>query len=270
MGDQITGREIMTLSWNTSWTTWLNTPHKAPVFLIVNQLAVPNPVDLFYANDWVAQAFPLYSGTPLAHLMEQGPWLIQPKADSLTSLGHLLDRRALSDESWGWAYRSEVVWQKQLHHWQRHQFATLRDEQVVFRLMDTRIARVLIPAMLPTDWTSLLNPITELMLNMPDPTVFSRSADCPLSQIERPFVLEPHLIAAWEQSDLALESYANTLAYELWEERGELALKLDTPNGALTQRLASWLKYRRQQGARLQVLTFHDFLAESGIDAPRS
>ncbi|WP_340617792.1 DUF4123 domain-containing protein [Xenorhabdus entomophaga] len=253
----------------TSWTTWLSAPNKAPVFLIVNQLAAPNPVDIFYANDWVAQAFPLYSGTPLAHLMEQGPWLIQPKAGSLAPLGRLLDRWAFSDESWGWAYRSKTTWQAQLHHWQRHQFATLRDEQVVFRLMDTRIARVLIPAMQPTDWTSLLNPITELMLDMPMPAVFNRPADCPPSQIERPFVLEPHLIAAWEQSDLALEGYAKTLTYELWEEQGELALKLDTPNGALTPRLAGWLKQRRQQGSRLQALTIHDFLAESGINASR-
>ncbi|PHM33561.1 hypothetical protein Xmau_04512 [Xenorhabdus mauleonii] len=257
------------VSHHTRWTTWFSAPNKAPVFLIVNQLAAPNPVDIFYANDWVAQAFPLYSGTPLAHLMEQGPWLIQPKAASLSSLGRLLDRRALSDESWGWAYRSEAAWQAQLLHWQRHQFATLHDEQVVFRLMDTRIVRVLMPAMQPTDWTSLLNPVTELMLDMPAPTVFSRPADCPMSQIERPFVLEPHLIAAWEQSDLALESYAQTLAYELWEAQGELAMKLDTPSGTLPQRLASWLKHRRLQGSRLQALTFHDFLAESGMPTPR-
>ncbi|MDX7987857.1 DUF4123 domain-containing protein [Xenorhabdus sp. 12] len=252
-----------------SWTAWFSAPDKAPVFLIVNQLAVPNPVDIFYANDWVAQAFPLYSGTPLAHLMEQGPWLIQPKADSLSSLGRLLDRRALSDESWGWAYRSEVAWQAQLPHWQRHQFATLRDEQVVFRLMDTRIIRVLMPAMQPTDWTSLLNPVTEVMLDMPTPTIFSRPVGCPISQIERPFVLEPHLITAWEQSDLALEGYAQSLAYELWEEQGELAMKLDTPSGALPQRLFSWLKHRRQQGSGLQALTFHDFLAESGTNTSR-
>ncbi|MBC8954067.1 hypothetical protein Xenpb_02821 [Xenorhabdus sp. PB62.4] len=65
-----------------------------------------------------------------------------------------------------------------------------------------------------------------------------------------------------------MSGYAKTLTYELWEEQGELALKLDTPNGALTPRLAAWLKQRRQQGSRLQALTIHDFLAESGINAP--
>ncbi|CBJ80227.1 conserved hypothetical protein [Xenorhabdus bovienii str. Jollieti] len=252
------------------WITWLHAQEKAPIFFIVNQLAIPNPVDTFYANGWVEQAFPLYNGTPLAHLMEQGPWLIQPTADSLVPLGRLLDRHALSDSSWGWAYRSDATWQAQLHHWKRHQLATLRGESVVFRLMDTRIARTLMPAMQPTDWTSLLNPVTELMLDLLVPTVFSRPADCPPSLVERPFVLEPHLIAAWEQSDLALEGYADTLTYELWEAQGALALQLDTPNGALQQRLTQWLTQRSRQGSRLQALTLRDFLADSGLDTLRA
>ncbi|OTA20404.1 hypothetical protein Xbed_01434 [Xenorhabdus beddingii] len=253
-----------------NWTTWLGEPDKPLVYLMVNPLATPNPVNTLYVNDWVEQTFPLYSGTPLAHLMGQGPWLIQPKTDSLASLGRLLDRRALSDESWGWAYRSDTGWQAQLEHWQRHQLVTLRDEQVVFRLMDTRIVRVLMPAMQPTDWTSLLNPVVELMIDMPAPTVFSRPADCPFSQLERPFVLEPHLIAAWEQSDLALESLAQTLMHELWEAQGERALKLDTPEGTLIRDLETWLRQHRQRGSRLQILTIHDFLADNGIDAQRT
>ncbi|WP_338803074.1 DUF4123 domain-containing protein [Xenorhabdus griffiniae] len=254
----------------TSWTTWLGEPDKSPVYLIVNPLAAPSPVNTLYANDWVEQAFPLYNGTPLAHLMEQGPWLIQPKMDCLPPLARLLDRRAFSDGSWGWAYRSDAGWQTQLAHWQRHQLVTLRDEQVVFRFMDTRILRVLMPAMQPTDWTSLLNPVIELMADMPAPTVFLRPAECPLSQTERPFVLEPHLIAAWEQSDFALEGLAKTLMYELWEAQGEQALKLDTPEGALLRRLEKWLRQHRQQGARLQALSLHDFLADSGMGAPRT
>ncbi|WP_446471072.1 DUF4123 domain-containing protein [Xenorhabdus stockiae] len=254
----------------TNWTIWLGGSDQSPAYLIINPLAALNPVNTLYVNNWVEQAFPLYSGTPLAHLMEQGPWLIQPKVDCLPTLARLLDCRAFSDGSWGWAYRSDTNWQAQLDHWQRHQLVTLRDEQVVFRLMDTRILRVLMPAMQPTDWTSLLNPVTELMVDMPEPTVFLRPAQCPFSQIERPFVLEPHLIAAWEQSDFALEGLAKTLMYELWEAQGELALKRDTPEGTLIRDLEKWLRQHRQQGSRLQVMTIHDFLAESDIDAQRA
>ncbi|MEQ1963122.1 DUF4123 domain-containing protein [Xenorhabdus khoisanae] len=254
----------------TSWTTWMGGSDKLPVYLIINPLATPNPVNILYVNDWVEQAFPLYSGTPLAHLMEQGPWLIQPKVNSLPTLARLLDCRAFSDGSWGWAYRSDMGWQTQLEHWQRHQLVTLRDEQVVFRLMDTRILRVLMPAMQPTDWTSLFNPVTELMVDMPEPMVFLRPAQCPFSQIERPFVLEPHLIAAWEQSDFALEGLAKTLMYELWEAEGKVALKLDTLEGTLIRNLEKWLHQHRHQGSRLQALTIQDFLADNGIDAQRT
>jgi hypothetical protein len=253
-----------------SWATWLGESGKPPVYLMINPLAMPNPVNTLYVNDWVEQAFPLYNGTPLAHLVEQGAWLIQPKADSLPLLAHQLDRRAFSDDSWGWAYRSDAGWQAQLEHWQRHQLVTLRGEQVIFRLMDTRILRVLMPAMQPTDWTSLLNPVSELMADMPAPTVFLRPAQSPFSQIERPFVLEPHLIAAWEQSDFALEGLAKTLMYELWEEQSEMALKLDTPEGTLIRDLETWLYQHRQRGSRLQALTIHNFLADSGIDAQRT
>ncbi|MEX6137212.1 hypothetical protein [Providencia hangzhouensis] len=32
-----------------------------------------------------------------------------------------LDRKGLSDNTWGWAYRSSLDWQYQLRHWQNRQ-----------------------------------------------------------------------------------------------------------------------------------------------------
>ncbi|PHM62637.1 DUF4123 domain-containing protein [Xenorhabdus ishibashii] len=109
----------------TSWATWLGGSDKSPVYLMINPLSVPNPVNTLYVNNWVEQAFPLYSGTSLAHLMEQGPWLIQPKMDCLSTFARLLDHRAFSDGSWGWAYRSDTGWQA---------------HPLVFQAMETQMA----------------------------------------------------------------------------------------------------------------------------------
>ncbi|WP_254361407.1 DUF4123 domain-containing protein [Photorhabdus heterorhabditis] len=91
---------------NTSinWQQWLTTPDKPPVFFMLNSLAEPNPVNLFYKNDWVEQAFPLYSGTPnsgtpMDHLLAQSPWLVQPGSGCLSIIGHRLDSQTLSDNS---------------------------------------------------------------------------------------------------------------------------------------------------------------------------
>ncbi|MBD1229210.1 hypothetical protein [Xenorhabdus griffiniae] len=54
-----------------SWKTWLNEPNKAPLFFILNSLARPNPIELFYRNDWVEQAFPLYSDTSMHNLLKR-------------------------------------------------------------------------------------------------------------------------------------------------------------------------------------------------------
>ncbi|MEX6221175.1 hypothetical protein AB6G21_11275 [Providencia hangzhouensis] len=48
--------------------------------------------------------------------------------------GELFDRKGLSDNTWGWAYRSSLDWQYQLRHWQNRQWVELNEELVVLRL----------------------------------------------------------------------------------------------------------------------------------------
>ncbi|CAE13061.1 unnamed protein product [Photorhabdus laumondii subsp. laumondii TTO1] len=46
-------------------------------------------------------------------MLAQSPWLVQPKSGCLSVIGHLLDSHTLSDNSWGWAYRSDQSWIQQ-------------------------------------------------------------------------------------------------------------------------------------------------------------
>ncbi|QXF32626.1 hypothetical protein CE143_05155 [Photorhabdus luminescens] len=247
---------------NTSmnWKQWLTTPNKPPVFFMLNSLAEPNPVELFYRNDWVEQAFPLYSNTPMDHLLAQSPWLIQPKSGGLSVIGHLLDSQTLSDNSWGWAYRSEDLWARQLNHWRSRQQVILQEKQVLLRSMDARILGQLLPAMIVSDWSAFLTPVSELMIDMPEPQIYYRPENCGHGGSEQTFVLGDHLIEAWLHSDYAFQGQVFALISDLWENHGELADKLDEPAGKLQERIIDWLKSRLESGCNISHLTSADYL----------
>lgn len=249
----------------TPWTTWLTEPNRDPVYLLLNTLAQPNPTDVLFANDWVEQAFPLYNGTPLAHLIAQSPWLVKLKPSALAPLGQLLDRKGLSDSSWGWAYRSPVNWTTQLRHWQNRQLVQLEGELVVLRLMDSRIANTLIPKMRELDWYVLMNPVHEVMLDTPTlPTCFTSLAldNAPLiPELQaRPFRLGEHLTKAWESSDAFIALMAENMACELWENQPEAALLLDTPEGQLHTRLVGWLNIAPMFAGKVSTRTPAQFI----------
>ncbi|ETS30948.1 protein of unknown function (DUF4123) [Photorhabdus khanii NC19] len=199
-----------------NWQQWLTTSNRPPVFFMLNSLAEPNPVTLFYKNDWVEQAFPLYSGTPMDHLLAQSPWLVQPKSGYLSVIGYLLDSQTLSDNSWGWAYRSEDLWPQQLNHWRSRQQVILQERQVLLRSMDPRILSQLLPAMIISDWSGFLTPVSELMIDAPEPQIYSRPENCGQSESEKPFVLGHHLLEAWFHSDYALQGqvFANWMSQQ--------------------------------------------------------
>ncbi|CAQ84537.1 MULTISPECIES: DUF4123 domain-containing protein [Photorhabdus] len=243
-----------------SWQQWLTAPNKSPVFFMLNSLAQPDPVDLFYTQDWVEQAFPLYSDTQMNHLLAQSPWLVQPKSGCLSMIAHQLDRQALSDISWGWAYRSDNSWSQQLNHWRSRQLVILQEKQVVFRLMDARIFSPLLPAMTDSDWSELLTPVSELMIDTPEPHIYYRPENCDQSRSDKPFVLGHHLIQAWHRSTYALQGLVFALSSDLWENHGELAEKLDTPKGKLQERITDWLRYRLESGDDIGKLTSADYL----------
>ncbi|OCA53687.1 DUF4123 domain-containing protein [Photorhabdus namnaonensis] len=247
---------------NTSmnWKQWLTTPNKPPVFFMINSLAEPNPVELFYRNDWVEQAFPLYSNTPMDHLLAQSPWLVQPKSGCLSVIGHLLDSHTLSDNSWGWAYRSEDLWARQLNHWRSRQQVILQEKQVLLRSMDARILGLLLPAMIVSDWSAFLTPVSELMIDMLEPQIYYRPENCGHGGSEQPFVLGDHLIEAWLHSDYAFQGQVFALISDLWENHGELADKLDKPEGKLQERIIDWLKSRLESGCNISHLTSADYL----------
>lgn len=247
-----------------NWTQWLTENTPAAVYLMVNAQVTPGPVEILYAHDWIEDAFRIYSGTPLAHIAEQSPWLIRLKAASYPAFGRLADSGTLSDPSWGWAYRSNLTLQDNLDHWRRRQIVILKENTVILRLADSRIAAVLLPAMNKDDWRLLMTPVQSLMINMPEVNLFQSPAtgtDMPLPEIQQlPFELKSHLISAWQSSPQALIFYADNIACELWEDRPGAALQLDTPEGALMQRLDIWLREQLTHLTDLNYLTHEDFI----------
>lgn len=245
-----------------TWVQWLISSSE-PVYLLINTLANPNPINVMYANDWIEKAFPLYYRTPLAHLIAQSPWLVQIKPESHIPLSQLLDSKTFSDDSWGWAYRSQLSWDKQLLHWQVKQVVHLSNESVLLRLADTRIARILIPEMIYSDWRSLMMPIRDILIDLDEPTqIISLNKEIefldPILQ-QRPFILDAHLIRAWQNSKYALTLYIENLSCELWENIPQQAQLLDTPEGILNKRISDWLQYQRNKLADLNFLTYQEF-----------
>ncbi|MCT8354377.1 DUF4123 domain-containing protein [Photorhabdus kayaii] len=251
-----------------NWQQWLSIPNKPSVFFMLNSLAEPNPAALFYRNDWVEQAFPLYSNTPLDHMLAQSPWLVQPKSGCLSTIAHWLDSQTLSDNSWGWAYRSDQSWIQQLNHWRSRQQVILQEKPVIFRSMDPRILSLLLPAMIVSDWSAFLTPVSELMIDMPEPQIYYRPENCGQGGSELPFILGSHLLHAWHHSDYALQGIAFAISDNCWENHGKLAEKLDKPEGQLVEQIINWLKYRLANGDNISKLTCVDYLQTLTDDTP--
>ncbi|MDX8001059.1 DUF4123 domain-containing protein [Xenorhabdus sp. Reich] len=247
----------------TDWKIWLSHQDEGDCYFLVNSLATPNPVQLFYVNDWIEEAFPLYSGTQMNDLLAQSPWLIKPKTKYLPELAVLLDKHEFSDTSWGWAYRSSLPWSFQLEHWRLHQQVMLRGQVVVLRLMDNRVFAPLLPVLQPGDWRELLTPVNELMIDTPDSCCYYRPENCPQELNEHLFVLGDHLIQARHTSETALHNLALTLSCQLWEDHAELALKLDKPEGQLELHIITWLKQKRAETNNLNKLTVERFITDS-------
>ncbi|HCM61462.1 MAG TPA: DUF4123 domain-containing protein [Morganella sp. (in: Bacteria)] len=245
-------------------TQWLTETDPAPIYLMVNTQAKPNPVEILYANDWIEDAFRIYDSTPLAHITEQSPWLILLKQSSYPALGRLMDSGVFSDPSWGWAYRSSQSLQENLDHWRRRQLVTLKGNTVILRLADSRVAGILFPAMNKEDWRILMTPVARVLVTTPELKAFHSLAthcDLPAPEIQHlPFELKPHLIRAWQQSTQALIFYADNIACELWENQPEEALILDTPEGELMHRLDIWFRQQLSLMTDINFLTYEDFL----------
>ncbi|WP_275358308.1 DUF4123 domain-containing protein [Xenorhabdus bovienii] len=244
----------------TSWQAWLSKPNDAPIFFILNSLANPNPVDQFYRSDWIEQAFPLYSGTPMHKMLKHSPWLVQAKSSQLYQIGMMLDSHTLSDNSWGWAYRSYTPWQEQLAHWQHRQLVMMNGEQVLFRIMDARVFGAMIPAFTTSDWSLMLSPITELIIDTPQPMQFCRPNECTEGNSEIPFMLGEHLLTVWLRSPYGLKVLSSSLYVDLWENHGEMAKQLDQPVGSLEQRIEQWLRQKIEAGHLVEKISGQEYL----------
>ncbi len=102
---------------------------------------------------------------------------------------------------------------------------------MLLRSMDPRILSQLLPAMIVSDWSAFLTPASELMINMPEPQIYYRPENCGQGGSELPFILGSHLLDAWHHSDYALQGIAFAISDNCWENHGELADKLDKPEG---------------------------------------
>lgn len=76
---------------------------------------------------------------------------------------------------------------------------------------------------------------------------------------QRAFILDTHLIRAWQNSKYALMLYIENLSCELWENTPQQALILDTPEGTLNKRISDWLQYQRNKLVDLNFLTYQKF-----------
>ncbi|HDF2326857.1 TPA: DUF4123 domain-containing protein [Morganella morganii] len=217
-----------------TWREWMANVRQGDVYFLLNRLAHPDPTDLFYRNDWIDEAIPLYAGTPLSHLGTTGPWLVRAKWQTLSGMAEQLDTMPFSDNSWGWAYHSLNNWEEQVAHWQKYQLIWFEEEERVLRLFDPRVAGVLIPACKPADWASLLMPLADCCIPSPQGNkVINRLLSAGNSPVPSRFEPGVHLKEAWNQSAQARKNVADNFQITFWEAYPDLALALDEPPGRL-------------------------------------
>ncbi len=218
----------------TTWRTWLTSDSRHDVYFLLNKLAQPDPVVQFYAADWVQEAYPLYAGTPLSHLKEQGPWLIKAKRQNFRNLAKALDADRFKDPSWGWAYHSTESFDDQTAHWQRQHIVLCQREESVLRLFDNRIAGALIPAFTPADWSYLLMPLNDCFISCQSGNrCFVRPAGAEKKINESPYKLGKHILLAWENSAQFRINTIDNFYIQFWEQHSELAQTLEDPEGNL-------------------------------------
>ncbi|MGJ3352982.1 DUF4123 domain-containing protein [Providencia sp. Je.9.19] len=225
-----------------TWLSWLTGTSQNDVYFLINTLSDPNPIKRFYTHDWIEEAFPIYHGTALAHLVEVSPWLVKIKRSQLFHLGQALDNKPYSDTSWGWAYQSQLDWGTQITHWQKYQFALMGEEKIIFRFFDARVARTLLPKLNKGDWSLLMMPVEDCFIeNGETNSVFSRPqyADPFISPAD--YTLGEHLIQAWRNSNYAIDLIVENMLLNFWEDRGELALRIFNNESNIEANIKQWL-----------------------------
>ncbi|CDH34776.1 conserved hypothetical protein [Xenorhabdus bovienii str. Intermedium] len=126
--------------------------------------------------------------------------------------------------------------------------------------MDARVFGAMIPAFTPGDWSLMLSPVTELMIDTPQPMPFCRPKDCGEGNPEIPFTLGEHLQAVWLRSPYGLKVLTNSISCDLWENHGEIAKQLDQPEGRLEQHIEQWLRQKLDTGQRIEKISGQDYL----------
>ena len=225
-----------------TWTSWLTNTIQSDVYFLINTLSQPNPIKQFYINDWIEEAFPIYRGTALSHLSSVSPWLVKVKPSQYSHLGQVLDTMPLGDNSWGWAYHSQLDWRTQITHWQKHQLVIMNDKKVIFRFFDARIARTLLPKLSLGDWAVLMMPVDDCLIEgdeVNENYTRPQYADPFISPVD--YELREHLITAWRDSEQAYVNVINNFYIQFWEKQSELAYQLDEVDGRLIGFIRDWM-----------------------------
>lgn len=244
-----------------TWTEWLTHSSNHNVYFLVNTLASPNPVKRFYAQDWIEEALPIYNGTALAHLSDIGPWLIKTKPSQLINLGASLDREPFHDNSWGWAYHSQLAWREQITHWQKHQLVLINKEKRVFRFFDSRVARTLIPHLERADWALLMMPIEDCFIECGETNAtFSRP------KYGEPFIspadyrLSEHLMKVWRNSEQSFSNIVDNFYFQFWEKQTAWAVQLDEQEGYLKTLIHEWMEENQKNNRDITFLDDEIFI----------
>lgn len=235
-----------------TWIDYFRGQAGVPV-LMVNSLAEPNPVEHFYRNDWVDEGFALYHSTPMHAMIGQSPWLIRPKQGALNALARALDKGTLTD--WGWAYYTDWPWHEQLNHWRSRLLVNSGKQQIVLRLMDSRVLSAIATGFGHDEWGELMTPVCEFVLPTLPITHYQRPEKAAKRAQQPVYTLSPSILGAWDKSPQALEQQLFRLESEIWEDHGEQAMQFPDQGANLTAELRQLLVELQKQGTVLHTLT---------------
>lgn len=243
----------------TTWRTWIKQAGGGNTYFLLNKLAQPDPVVQFYAADWVEESYPLYAGTSLSHLREQGPWLVKVKWQNLNNMAEALDTHLFPGS--GWAYHSTETYEDQIIHWQRQHFVIFQGEERIFRLFDDRVAGALIPAFTPADWSYLLMPVSNCFIpSLPENNHVLRPPEAEKKINAYPYKLGEHIALAWKNSAQFRVTTVDNFYIQFWEEHSEQALMLDEPEGKLVRLINQCMDHYQTEFVDITYLTNDMFI----------
>lgn len=200
------------------------------LFLIVDRLAKPDPVNGLFGAGLMQDYVNLYQGTEFADMADVGPWLVRLTDTDAPFLHGLLEA---PQQNWGWLASADSLDLPVLaQHWRERMLIDEQEQRALYRFQDNRVIARHLAELGETQRPLLLGPLNSALcwdgqawqsIHNPRPGLYPAPFEKPWQEIAEP-------------EAVTQEIQRHNLEQWLWQNHSAATAQL-----AETQPLSSWL-----------------------------